>query len=730
MAQTVHAGIGKLDNAYSMTPPSLSRIDGNPFGVSLFPTDPGVAPVNAPEPGTTSALRTEEDSYDSDRLGISFSSRLIADPAGGATIPPGPALSLADARALSDARLSAMSPDERADAVTSVCRSIAPLRASIANRATSVEARSVAERDLHALIQQAIRMLRSTLDDQSLEATFERMISTRELGFVVDQIGLTELIALCNYGTYGLDFNAIAARSDTVRERGMTQREREYTARIFGTGIDYDAVRFRFTTGVMTSGAEALVLGNTVHVDPSTTRFTFRPGTTEPDDAGLFNWSTTVLAHELTHVWQYQHIGSSYALRSLSQQVESIIRTGDRNGPYRYELSEHRNFSEFGIEQQAMIVEDYDTLLRRVEAGELPRTALRQYQPFIDQLRAAGPGSAQPMLSPEQLAQLPPDSPFRNLSGADGVTQGVAAMFPGLARRIGSEAFADMLHGSATGALLVAAVAALSYQRGSVVLEEFGVPNTIRLGTGRAGLSLGVRYDARFTNAAGVVGFDARGRLGSALINGDVQATINARGIERATARLSARTDDLSLDVGARYDRTGVFAGYRLFTRRFWSDGNITWSPALSLQNFALRAGYRDSHFSASAAAVGDTQGLQDLRLSASANVGPASVFGNVHLGRDGVFTDASVAGALSLRRDLDLDGAAAFGTEGLRSVRGGIIYRPGEDSSLRLNIGYMPSSDERSLDFLATSGTFSGFARAVTGPQGDSLTLGLSGRF
>lgn len=188
-------------------------------------------------------------------------------------------------------------------------------------------------------------------------------------------------------------------------------------------------------------------------------------------------------------MWQYQHIGSSYALRSLTQQIESIINTGDRNGPYRYELSEHRHFSEFGIEQQAMIVEDYDTLLRRVEAGEIPRTALRQFQPFIDELRAAGPGLAQPVLSPDQLAQLPPDSPFRNMAGADGVMQGVAAMFPGLARRIGSEAFADMLHGSATGALLVAAVAALSYQRGSVVLEEFGVPNTFRLGTGRAGNS-------------------------------------------------------------------------------------------------------------------------------------------------------------------------------------------------------------------------------------------------
>lgn len=58
-------------------------------------------------------------------------------------------------------------------------------------------------------------------------------------------------------------------------------------------------------------------------------------------------WSA-VLAHELTHVWQYQH-GLLSALR--------YVLSGDWR--YAYTLQPGRHFLDYGFEQQASMVEDY-----------------------------------------------------------------------------------------------------------------------------------------------------------------------------------------------------------------------------------------------------------------------------------------------------------------------------------------------------------------------------------
>lgn len=58
-------------------------------------------------------------------------------------------------------------------------------------------------------------------------------------------------------------------------------------------------------------------------------------------------WSA-VLAHELTHVWQYQH-GVLSALR--------YVLSG--NWRYAYTLEPKRHFLDYGFEQQASMVEDY-----------------------------------------------------------------------------------------------------------------------------------------------------------------------------------------------------------------------------------------------------------------------------------------------------------------------------------------------------------------------------------
>ena len=63
--------------------------------------------------------------------------------------------------------------------------------------------------------------------------------------------------------------------------------------------------------------------------------------------AQAVDWAA-VLAHELTHVWQYQHGVLSAARYLLS---------GDWR--YSYMLEPGRRFLEYGFEQQASMVEDY-----------------------------------------------------------------------------------------------------------------------------------------------------------------------------------------------------------------------------------------------------------------------------------------------------------------------------------------------------------------------------------
>jgi hypothetical protein len=70
------------------------------------------------------------------------------------------------------------------------------------------------------------------------------------------------------------------------------------------------------------------------------------------------------LIHELTHVWQYQHTGTSYISRALSAQIGAAIRSGSRNLAYAYTITADASFFDFNPEQQGHIVENYFAMLR------------------------------------------------------------------------------------------------------------------------------------------------------------------------------------------------------------------------------------------------------------------------------------------------------------------------------------------------------------------------------
>lgn len=91
------------------------------------------------------------------------------------------------------------------------------------------------------------------------------------------------------------------------------------------------------------SRGRAIALGNDV----------FLPSRCERDLA--------VLAHELTHCGQYQAWGAvRYYLRGAAVQFRDLLHRslGAGGNPYAYRLEPDKPFESYGMEQQAMIIED------------------------------------------------------------------------------------------------------------------------------------------------------------------------------------------------------------------------------------------------------------------------------------------------------------------------------------------------------------------------------------
>jgi hypothetical protein len=68
-----------------------------------------------------------------------------------------------------------------------------------------------------------------------------------------------------------------------------------------------------------------------------------------------------VLAHELTHCGQYQAWGpAAYFARGLAAQLRELLhrRLGIGSSPYQYQVIRDKPFQDYGMEQQAQMVED------------------------------------------------------------------------------------------------------------------------------------------------------------------------------------------------------------------------------------------------------------------------------------------------------------------------------------------------------------------------------------
>jgi hypothetical protein len=133
--------------------------------------------------------------------------------------------------------------------------------------------------------------------------------------------------------------------SSLLPGRPLTRSEEQLARSIFASSIDYSRVRL-----ISTDILEYRTVANTIRVPKN---FTIA-------DSSM----AQTLIHEMTHVWQYQHGGTSYISVSLATQITASIRGGSRNLAYDYQITSGMSFFDFLPEQQGLLVENYYAMLR------------------------------------------------------------------------------------------------------------------------------------------------------------------------------------------------------------------------------------------------------------------------------------------------------------------------------------------------------------------------------
>lgn len=101
-----------------------------------------------------------------------------------------------------------------------------------------------------------------------------------------------------------------------------------------------------------------------------------------PDRIGHVRANRPIVMHELTHVYQYEHIGSRYlgeAIYVLIKTHRDCYRYGGKKG-LEARKAKNGRFADLNREQQAMLVQNY---FADLEKGE----DTTPYAPFMEQVR-------------------------------------------------------------------------------------------------------------------------------------------------------------------------------------------------------------------------------------------------------------------------------------------------------------------------------------------------------
>jgi len=129
--------------------------------------------------------------------------------------------------------------------------------------------------------------------------------------------------------------------------RALTPGEVALVRPIFRDSLDYGAVR-------VIDARYMLVQPSSVYMTPEGN--IYAPGELWRDDFSATDLSRqAVFVHEMTHVWQFQS-GKDLLAEGATLFVASL---GNYERAYAYDLEPSRDLLDYGMEQQASIVQDY-----------------------------------------------------------------------------------------------------------------------------------------------------------------------------------------------------------------------------------------------------------------------------------------------------------------------------------------------------------------------------------
>lgn len=130
--------------------------------------------------------------------------------------------------------------------------------------------------------------------------------------------------------------------------RTLTGAERALLVPLFADSVPYDEVRIIHGTAPFQPPGSYVTIGTDIYAPDDLWRDDF---TTAPP------WSIerAILVHEISHVWQHGN-GMDLVVGSVLEMVKS---RGRYEQAYPYRLERDRDLLQYGMEQQASIIEDY-----------------------------------------------------------------------------------------------------------------------------------------------------------------------------------------------------------------------------------------------------------------------------------------------------------------------------------------------------------------------------------
>jgi hypothetical protein len=170
--------------------------------------------------------------------------------------------------------------------------------------------------------------------------------------------------SMIHYGLFGASESNFGTSVSRNNSRALTGYEINQATKVFKSALDYSKVTIEERSKVASVGGYARTIGNSIYFPD------------EIRDMGL-------LVHELTHVWQYQTTGWTYAHKALYAQVVSGYSFQIDGKSEHESLLEHRKLgkvlTDFNKEQQGDILESY---FRRLQKNE----DISAFKPFVDDI--------------------------------------------------------------------------------------------------------------------------------------------------------------------------------------------------------------------------------------------------------------------------------------------------------------------------------------------------------